>query len=42
MSLLVFTGLGALLSPTLGNRRHTVPALVAVHHRAHRLLRARA
>ncbi len=28
MSLLVFTGIGALLSPTLGNRRHTVTALV--------------
>jgi MFS family permease len=27
MSLLVFTGLGALLSPRLGNRRRTVPVL---------------
>ncbi|MGD0381492.1 MAG: hypothetical protein ABSC30_16070 [Acidimicrobiales bacterium] len=28
MALLVFTGVGALLSPKLGNRRRTVPALV--------------
>ncbi len=30
MALLVFTGLGALLSAKLGERRHTVPVLVAV------------
>ncbi len=30
MSLLVFTGVGALLSAKLGKRRHTVPVLVAV------------
>jgi MFS family permease len=28
MSLLVFTGVGAMLSPKLGNRRRTVPALL--------------